>query len=127
MSKFGIGDDVRKTRGSQWAGKVVGRYNTELTPEGYCVESSTEVGSVQIYPAAALELVQRAEPGSVPDDAFRFHKLLGWMSSNVKEGWDQVCMVASVATYVSHPEACEFLDSLPECNVGLMAKPVGES
>ena len=53
--KFKIGDTVRKTKGSQWSGKVVGTYSTELTPEGYAVESSTERGSVQIYPAAALE------------------------------------------------------------------------
>jgi dihydrofolate reductase (trimethoprim resistance protein) len=53
--KFQIGDAVRKTKGSQWSGKVVGWYSTELTPEGYAVESSSEHGSVQIYPAAALE------------------------------------------------------------------------
>ena len=54
--KFKRGDTVRKIKGSQWSGKVVGEYSTELTPEGYAVESSTEKGSVQIYPAAALEL-----------------------------------------------------------------------
>ena len=53
--KFQLGDKVRKTKGSQWHGKVVGTYSTTLTPEGYAVESSTEIGSVQIYPAAALE------------------------------------------------------------------------
>lgn len=53
--KFKPGDTVRKTKGSQWHGTVVGTYSTELTPEGYAVESSTERGSVQIYPAAALE------------------------------------------------------------------------
>lgn len=52
---FKIGDPVRKKRGSQWHGHVVGWYSTDLTPEGYAVESSTERGSVQIYPAAALE------------------------------------------------------------------------
>lgn len=55
--KFKIGDLVRKTKGSQWSGTVVGTYSTELTPEGYAVESSTEKGSVQIYPAAALSEV----------------------------------------------------------------------
>ena len=55
--KFAIGDTVRKVKGSQWHGKVVGTYSTTLTPEGYAVESSTEIGSVQIYPAAALEKV----------------------------------------------------------------------
>lgn len=54
--KFQLGDQVRKTKGSQWKGRVVGWYSTTLTPEGYAVESSTEHGSVQIYPAAALEL-----------------------------------------------------------------------
>jgi len=53
--KFKMGDNVRKVRGSQWHGRVVGWYSTELTPEGYAVESDTERGSVQIYPASALE------------------------------------------------------------------------
>lgn len=54
--KFKLGDHVRKIKGSQWKGRVVGTYSTSLTPEGYAVESDTEKGSVQIYPAAALEL-----------------------------------------------------------------------
>lgn len=54
--KFKLGDRVRKVKGSQWHGVVVGTYSTSLTPEGYAVESHTERGSVQIYPAAALEL-----------------------------------------------------------------------
>jgi hypothetical protein len=53
--KFKLGDTVRKSKGSQWHGTVVGTYSTALTPEGYAVESWTETGSVQIYPAAALE------------------------------------------------------------------------
>lgn len=53
--KFQLGDNVRKIKGSCWHGKIVGTYSTRLTTEGYCVESSSEVGSVQIYPAAALE------------------------------------------------------------------------
>lgn len=52
---FALGDKVRKVRGSQWHGRVVGWYSTELTPEGYAVESDKERGSVQIYPASALE------------------------------------------------------------------------
>ena len=56
MSKFRIGDKVRKVRGSQWHGKIVGTYSTELTPEGYAVESKYEIGSVQIYPVQALEI-----------------------------------------------------------------------
>lgn len=55
--KFNIGDRVRKTKGSSWQGHIVGFYTTRLTPEGYCVESERENGSVQIYPNRALELV----------------------------------------------------------------------
>ena len=54
--KFKLGDKVKKIKGSEWKGIVVGTYSTTLTPEGYAVESSTEKGSVQIYPAAALQL-----------------------------------------------------------------------
>lgn len=53
-ARFKIGDRVTKTKGSSWTGRVVGTYRTDLTPEGYAVESETETGSVQIYPAAAL-------------------------------------------------------------------------
>lgn len=59
--KFKRGDHVRKVSGSQWTGFVVGEYSTELTPEGYAVESSTERGSVQIYPAKALELAAQQD------------------------------------------------------------------
>ena len=52
--KFRLGDRVTKTKGSSWTGRVVGFYSTELTPEGYAVESENEPGNVQIYPAAAL-------------------------------------------------------------------------
>lgn len=58
FARFHIGERVRKTKGSRWQGKVVGTYSTSLTPEGYAVESETESGSVQIYPASALELVK---------------------------------------------------------------------
>ena len=52
---FNPGDRVRKRTGSEWAGYVVGWYSTSLTPEGYAVESLAHAGSVQIYPAKALE------------------------------------------------------------------------
>ena len=55
--KFKLGDPVTKTKGSNWSGIVVGTYSTTLTPEGYAVESFTEKGSVQIYPAGALERI----------------------------------------------------------------------
>ena len=56
VAKFKRGDTVRKTKGSQWHGTVVGEYSSTLTEEGYAVESWTERGSVQIYPVSALEL-----------------------------------------------------------------------
>jgi hypothetical protein len=54
-AKFKLGDRVQKKRGSSWHGPVVGWYSTELTPEGYAVQSEREPGSVQVYPADALE------------------------------------------------------------------------
>ena len=54
---FKHGDLVRKVSGSGWQGMVVGWYSTMLTPEGYAVESMHHYGSVQIYPAKALEKV----------------------------------------------------------------------
>lgn len=52
---FRLGQRVRKKSGGAWHGAVVGWYRTALTPEGYAVESAYEPGSVQIYPASALE------------------------------------------------------------------------
>ncbi|MCR1320662.1 DfrB family trimethoprim-resistant dihydrofolate reductase [Enterobacter soli] len=54
---FSLGDRVRKKSGAAWQGRVVGWYCTELTREGYAVESESHPGSVQIYPVAALEHV----------------------------------------------------------------------
>lgn len=51
-----LGTLVRKVRGSQWRGRVVGYYSATHTPEGYAVESVFEPGNVQVYPAAALEV-----------------------------------------------------------------------
>lgn len=54
-----LGDRVRKRKGSSWQGRIVGSYSTNLTPIGWAVESEREPGSVQIYPEAALELVEK--------------------------------------------------------------------
>jgi hypothetical protein len=62
--KFKLGDYVTKIKGSSWMGIVVGTYSTTLTPEGYCVESDAHAGSVQIYPASALELVNTRQTKS---------------------------------------------------------------
>lgn len=56
-TRFTHGQRVRKRSGSNWQGKVVGVYSTNLTDEGYAIESEFEKGSVQIYPEAALEPV----------------------------------------------------------------------
>ena len=66
--KFTMGQRVTKIRGSRWTGLVVGTYSTSLTPEGYAVESETELGSVQIYPAAALgeKLAADIEAANMP-------------------------------------------------------------
>lgn len=56
-AKWGMRTRVRKKKGSAWQGRIVGFYSTSLTPIGYAVESEREIGSVQIYPQNALELV----------------------------------------------------------------------
>lgn len=55
---YDLGDKLQKKSGSKWRGKVVGFYSTDLTPEGYALESILEEGSVQIYPLKALELLK---------------------------------------------------------------------
>lgn len=57
-STFKYGDYVVKVSGSQWTGKIVGWYSTDMTPEGYAVESSNHIGSVQIYPVKALKRLE---------------------------------------------------------------------
>jgi hypothetical protein len=52
-------------------------------------------------------------------NAKRYMKLRRWMSSNVKEGWDEVERLAAIACYVDWNEFDKCLDELPECNVGL--------
>jgi len=52
---YALGDYVMKKSGAEWEGRVVGFYSTQLTPEGYAVESLDHAGSVQIYPVGALQ------------------------------------------------------------------------
>ena len=56
---------------------------------------------------------------SVRRDAERYRKLRRWMSSNVKEGWDEVTKLAAIACYLDWDTFDAELDSLPVCNVGL--------
>lgn len=58
QTEWPLGTRVRKLAGASWRGCIVGYYSTALTPEGYCVESEREPGSVQLYPRSALELVE---------------------------------------------------------------------
>jgi dihydrofolate reductase (trimethoprim resistance protein) len=58
LGLYKIGTRLRKKSGASWQGKVVGYYSTALTPVGYAIESEREPGSVQIYPATALEHVE---------------------------------------------------------------------
>ena len=64
LGTWEIGTRLRKKSGSSWQGPVVGYYSTELTDVGFCIESEREPGSVQIYPASALEPVETNIDGS---------------------------------------------------------------
>ncbi len=55
--KMKIGDIVKKKKGSQWEGTIVGHYSTSMTPIGWVVQSNHHWGSCQIYPEDALEIV----------------------------------------------------------------------
>lgn len=55
--KFVLGDEVKKKSGSEWVGVIVGFYSSSQTDRGYAVESNWHIGSVQIYPEAALERI----------------------------------------------------------------------
>lgn len=67
-SAFSLGDLVRKKSGSWWQGHVVGHYSTDQTPDGVNVQLDMPKGPVQIFPAAAMELVDPppAEPRENP-------------------------------------------------------------
>lgn len=59
--KFNWGDYVRKKSrpgSAEYEGTVCGFYSTADTPEGYAVLSAFHKGTVQIYSASMLELVE---------------------------------------------------------------------
>ena len=106
--KFKIGDRVRKISGSSWQGVVVGTYSTKLTPEGYAVESEYEDGSVQIYPAKALELaphpdteklsalIWRARATAAELEVEKLRLALKYYACDCAEGACEVCDTDSV-------------------------------
>jgi hypothetical protein len=55
-------------------------------------------------------------------DAARYQKLRGWMSSNVPEGWIEVERMGALCAWESWDAMDAYLDSLPNCAVGLMSK-----
>ena len=64
------------------------------------------------------------EPGKGLSDAQRYRKLQRQMSSNVPEGWREVENMGSLCAWESWEAMDGYLDSLPECKVGLMSPPV---
>lgn len=74
----------------------------------------------------APQAQQPAPPAEVPllTDAVRYKKLRRWMSSNVKEGWEEVERMGAVASWVGWDDFDAYLDALPECAVGLVSPPV---
>lgn len=68
------------------------------------------------------ELVSLLKDATVEQDkidAERYRKLRRWMSSNVKEGWQEVERLGAIACYVDWDAFDAYLDELPVCNVGL--------
>jgi len=49
----------------------------------------------------------------------RYKKLRRWMSSNVREGWQEVKNLAAIAVWEGWDAFDSYLDEMPECNVGL--------
>lgn len=82
-------------------------------------------------PIAVRKILETAYYASPPtpeaqttnQDATRYKKLRNWMSSNVKEGWNVVCQPGAVAAWQGWDDFDEYLDSLPECDMGLCSKP----
>lgn len=63
---------------------------------------------------------QRESPFEVVRvNAQRYEKLRRWMSSNVKEGWNEVEKLGAIATYLGWDDFDAELDRLPVCNIGL--------
>jgi dihydrofolate reductase (trimethoprim resistance protein) len=72
---FGVGDRVRKKSGAAWQGRIVGWYSTQLTPEGYAVESEAHPGSCRFtqsrrlsaWPNSSIEATSCNKPQFSPN------------------------------------------------------------
>jgi hypothetical protein len=64
--------------------------------------------------------VARALYRHIAKNGERYLKLRRWMGSNVTEGWQRVEELGVVCAWMGADEMDAFLDSLPECNFGLM-------
>lgn len=71
--------------------------------------------------AAALFEQVPADAQADKLDAERYRKLRRWMGSNVPEGWNMVEELGAVCAHQGFIAMDTVLDSLPECNVGLVA------
>ncbi|WP_448427242.1 hypothetical protein [Martelella sp. FOR1707] len=119
MPKFERGDRVRKRHGSSWHGRIVGEYSTDLTPQGYCVESLLEKGSVQIYPGHALELLPAEKPPSRQEFIDRFVKEMVRVAGDRFTGGQSIADYAAeiapsyfddVGQRTDGPESCALAD-----------------
>ena len=66
-----------------------------------------------------MRQVKQDEFDALSKDAERYRKLQRWMSSNVKEGWQEVESMGALCAYMSWGDMDRYLDELPDCNVGL--------
>ena len=63
----------------------------------------------------------------MPDYEKRYRKLQGYMSSNVPEGWQEVERMGAISAWSCWEDMDNYLDALPECNVGFMHKFVKDN
>lgn len=97
-ARLPLGTYVEKAHGASWRGHVCGYYSTSLTPVGYCIESTYEPGSVQIYPASALTTPdggvfirnREHETECCPRTGGK-HIFFGWRDFHDGNGGEQVC------------------------------------
>ncbi len=82
----------------------------------------SEKDAMDAFAMIAAAAQQVAVPSDAMRDAMRYRKLRGWMSGNVKESWREVENMGALCAWESCDAMDEYLDSLSECNLGLMGK-----